>query len=195
MAEPCFAWTLEREPGPSIRVVEDTVVSMCGACGAPLLDPGSRFADAPLARDDGFFLTGWPPGATWAALSRGLELRHECSESISVARRVSGTRPGEVRAPQGALGLFAARRRPADRASSPSWRPHTAIPALGLTDTNNLFGALEFSDKLGRRRHPADHRRLARRRFRGAQARSRPSTPPGCAARSRARRRRSRSSP
>ena len=36
-------------------------------------------------------------------------------------------------------------------------------PALALTDTDNMFGALEFSDKMAGRRHPADHRLLARR--------------------------------
>ena len=39
-------------------------------------------------------------------------------------------------------------------------------PALALTDTDNMFGALEFSDKLAERRHPADHRLRALRRFR-----------------------------
>ena len=39
-------------------------------------------------------------------------------------------------------------------------------PALALTDTDNMFGALEFSEKLARRRHPADRRLRARHRFR-----------------------------
>ena len=39
-------------------------------------------------------------------------------------------------------------------------------PALALTDTDNMFGALEFSEKLASVRHSADHRLRARRRFR-----------------------------
>ena len=31
-------------------------------------------------------------------------------------------------------------------------------PALALTDTDNMFGALEFSDKMAGVRHPADRR-------------------------------------
>ena len=30
--------------------------------------------------------------------------------------------------------------------------------ALGLADTGNLFGALEFAEKMVEKRHPADHR-------------------------------------
>ena len=41
-------------------------------------------------------------------------------------------------------------------------------PALALTDTNNLFGALEFSEKLAWVRHPADRRHAALRPVRGA---------------------------
>ena len=37
---------------------------------------------------------------------------------------------------------------PSPSPSSPSWRSAHGFPAVGLTDTNNLFGALEFSDKL-----------------------------------------------
>ena len=37
---------------------------------------------------------------------------------------------------------------PSPSPSSPSWRAAHGFPAVGLTDTNNLFGALEFSDKL-----------------------------------------------
>ena len=36
-------------------------------------------------------------------------------------------------------------------------------PALALTDTDNMFGALEFSEKMAGSGHPADHRLLARR--------------------------------
>ena len=39
-------------------------------------------------------------------------------------------------------------------------------PALALTDTDNMFGALEFSEKMAGVRHPADRRLRARRRFR-----------------------------
>ena len=39
-------------------------------------------------------------------------------------------------------------------------------PAVGLTDTNNLFGALEFSDKLADSRRPADRRLHAAGRLR-----------------------------
>ena len=45
-------------------------------------------------------------------------------------------------------------------------------PALALTDTGNLFGALEFSEKMAVGRHPADHRLRARRRFRRRRARA-----------------------
>ena len=38
-------------------------------------------------------------------------------------------------------------------------------PALALTDTDNMFGALEFSDKMAGGGHPADHRLRARARF------------------------------
>ena len=38
-------------------------------------------------------------------------------------------------------------------------------PALALTDTDNMFGALEFSDKMAGGRHPADHRLRAGDRF------------------------------
>ena len=41
------------------------------------------------------------------------------------------------------------------------------MPALALTDTNNLFGALEFSETLRRGRHPADHRLHALAHLRG----------------------------
>ena len=37
------------------------------------------------------------------------------------------------------------------------------FPALALTDTNNLFGALEFSDKMSGRGRAADRRLHARR--------------------------------
>ncbi len=40
------------------------------------------------------------------------------------------------------------------------------MPALALTDTDNMFGALEFSEKLAELRHPADHRLPAGDRFR-----------------------------
>ena len=46
-------------------------------------------------------------------------------------------------------------------------------PALALTDTNNLFGALEFSEKLAGRRHPADRRDATCR----SSSRSRTRTP------------------
>ena len=39
-------------------------------------------------------------------------------------------------------------------------------PALALTDTDNMFGALEFSDKMAGGRHPADRRLRAGGRFR-----------------------------
>ena len=45
--------------------------------------------------------------------------------------------------------------------------------ALALTDTDNMFGALEFSEKLSRRRHPADRRLRAGRRFRRHRPRRR----------------------
>ena len=41
-----------------------------------------------------------------------------------------------------------------------------AMPALAITDTNNLFGALEFSGEARQGRHPADHRRAGDGRFR-----------------------------
>ena len=41
------------------------------------------------------------------------------------------------------------------------------MPAVGVTDTANLFGALEFSEKAARRRHPADHRLQAAGPLRG----------------------------
>ena len=41
------------------------------------------------------------------------------------------------------------------------------MPAVGVTDTANLFGALEFSEKAARRRHPADHRLQAAGSLRG----------------------------
>ena len=40
------------------------------------------------------------------------------------------------------------------------------MPALAITDTGNLFGALEFSEALSGKRHPADHRLHAQGRFR-----------------------------
>ena len=40
------------------------------------------------------------------------------------------------------------------------------MPALAITDTNNLFGALEFSEKLAKLWRAADHRRADDRRFR-----------------------------
>ncbi len=51
-----------------------------------------------------------------------------------------------------------------------------AMPALAITDSNNLFGALEFSEKAGERRGaadpwPANHHRLSRRRGPGAARR------------------------
>ncbi len=39
-------------------------------------------------------------------------------------------------------------------------------PALALTDTDNMFGALEFAEKLAGSRHPADRRLCAGGRFR-----------------------------
>ena len=53
-----------------------------------------------------------------------------------------------LRPPACAFLVFAARRRAEDRASSPKLAPADKQPALALTDTNNLFGALEFSEKL-----------------------------------------------
>ena len=74
-------------------------------------------------------------------------LGHGPTDSIRLRPSYARARAG-LRAPEGAFGLFAARRRAADPASSPSSRAAHGFPALGLTDTNNLFGALEFSDKL-----------------------------------------------
>ncbi len=44
-------------------------------------------------------------------------------------------------------------------------------PALALTDTDNMFGALEFSEKMAGVRHSADHRLL---RWRSISATRRP---------------------
>ena len=55
-----------------------------------------------------------------------------------------------------------------------------AMPAVALTDTNNLFGALEFSDKVAAAGVQPIIGVLARRRFRGAQGRDdhQPGMPP-----------------
>ena len=57
-------------------------------------------------------------------------------------------------------------------------------PALALTDTDNMFGALEFSEKLAGVRHPADRRLRARGRFRrpGARPRAMPAHAGRCRA-------------
>ena len=48
-------------------------------------------------------------------------------------------------------------------------------PALALTDTNNLFGALEFSEKLAGAGHPADRRASSSRSASRSRTRSRAS--------------------
>ncbi len=40
------------------------------------------------------------------------------------------------------------------------------MPALGIADTGNLFGALEFADKMAEKGHPANHRLPGGARFR-----------------------------
>ena len=97
-------------------------------------------------------------------------IRTECREQRC---RRPGPSRAAVRAPQGALGLFAAGRRAAHRRPRQAGGRATRLPALGLTDTNNLFGALEFSDKLAARRHAADRRLRPADRFR-RQPRGRP---------------------
>ena len=61
------------------------------------------------------------------------------------AETIHDERTATLRASSGAFGLFAARRR-ADHSEAGEPCRRRAHAALALTDTNNLFGALEFSE-------------------------------------------------